>query len=72
VTLVDDLQLMLGLAQELWRDDPRSVQCNYGQIAWWSANIPHGESEARLWFDGDRLVGWGEFSRYLSYHRPSQ
>lgn len=59
MTLVDDLQLMLGLAQELWRDNPRDVQCPYGQIAWWSANIPHGESEARLWFDDEQLVGWG-------------
>jgi predicted N-acetyltransferase YhbS len=59
MTLVDDLQLMLGLAQELWRDDPRDVQCPYGQIAWWSANIPHGESETRLWFDDEQLVGWG-------------
>jgi ribosomal protein S18 acetylase RimI-like enzyme len=59
VTLVDDLQLMLGLAQELWRDDPRDVQCTYGRIAWWSSNIPHGEAEARLWFDGEQLVGWG-------------
>jgi predicted N-acetyltransferase YhbS len=59
VTLLDDLQLMLGLAQELWRDDPRDVQCPYGRIAWWSANILHGESETRLWFDGEQLVGWG-------------
>jgi hypothetical protein len=33
MTLVEDLQLMLGLAQELWRDDPRGVQCPYGRIA---------------------------------------
>ena len=59
MSLVDDLQLILGLAQEVWRDDPRKVTCTYGQIAWWSANIPHGESETRLWFDGERLVGWG-------------
>jgi ribosomal protein S18 acetylase RimI-like enzyme len=50
---------MLALAQELWRDDPRDVQHTYGQIAWWSANIPHGETEARLWFEAGRLVGWG-------------
>lgn len=59
MTLADDLQLLLGLAQELWRDEPRDVQCPYGRIAWWSANIPHGESECRLWFDGEQLVGWG-------------
>ncbi len=57
--LVDDLQLMLGLAQELWRGDPRDVQCTFGRLAWWSSNIPHGESESRLWFDGDQFVGWG-------------
>jgi len=59
VTPVDDLQLMLALAQELWRDDPANVQHTYGQVAWWSANIPHGETEARLWFEDGRLVGWG-------------
>jgi predicted N-acetyltransferase YhbS len=59
VTLVDDLQELLALSQELWREDPRAVTCNYGQIAWWSANIPHGESEARLWHEDGRLVGWG-------------
>lgn len=59
MTLVDDLQLMLGLAQELSRDEPREVTCNYGQLAWWAANIPHGESEARLWNEDGRLVGWG-------------
>jgi predicted N-acetyltransferase YhbS len=59
VTLVDDLQELLALSQELWREDPREVTCNYGQIAWWSANIPHGESEARLWHEDGRLVGWG-------------
>ena len=59
MTLVDDLQAILVLAQELWRDDPRDVQHSYGEVAWWSANLPHGETEARLWYDGDRLVGWG-------------
>jgi hypothetical protein len=59
VTLVDDLQRMLELAQELWCEDPRAVQCTYGRVAWWSANIPHGESKTRLWFDGEQLVGWG-------------
>src|SRR4051794_35694538 len=53
--LLSDLQEMLGLAQELWPDS----ECNYGQIAWWSANLPHGESEARLWHEDGRLVGWG-------------
>ena len=59
MTLVDDLQEMIRLSQEIWRDDPREVTCNYGQLAWWSANIPHGESESRLWREDGRLVGWG-------------
>jgi ribosomal protein S18 acetylase RimI-like enzyme len=59
LTLVDDLQAMLALEQELWRSHPRHVQATYGQLAWWSANLPHGETEARLWRDGDRLTGWG-------------
>jgi predicted N-acetyltransferase YhbS len=59
VSLVDDLQELLALSQELWREDPREVTCNYGQIAWWSANIPHGETETRLWHEDGRLVGWG-------------
>jgi predicted N-acetyltransferase YhbS len=59
LSLLDDLQEMLALSQELWRDDPREVTCNYGQIAWWSSQIPHGESEARLWREDGHLVGWG-------------
>ena len=57
--LVDDLGAMLDLAQELWRDDPRAVEHPYGEVAWWAGNIPHGETEARLWFDGSSLAGWG-------------
>jgi predicted N-acetyltransferase YhbS len=59
VSLLDDLEELLALSQELWRDDPREVTCNYGQIAWWAANIPHGETETRLWHEDGRLVGWG-------------
>jgi predicted N-acetyltransferase YhbS len=59
LSLVDDLQELLALAQELWCGDPREVTCTYGQIAWWSANIPHGESKTRLWHEDGRLVGWG-------------
>ena len=44
-----------ALAQELWPDS----ECDYGQIAWWAANLPHGETEVRLWHDDGRLVGWG-------------
>jgi predicted N-acetyltransferase YhbS len=59
VSLLDDLEELLALSQELWRDDPREVTCNCGQIAWWAANIPHGETETRLWHEDGRLVGWG-------------
>jgi ribosomal protein S18 acetylase RimI-like enzyme len=57
--LVDDLAAMLDLARELWQHDPHAVEHPYGEVAWWAANIPHGETEARLWFDGASLVGWG-------------
>lgn len=53
--LLSDLDEILGLAQELWPDSG----CNYGQIAWWAANLPHGESEVRLWHEEGRVVGWG-------------
>ena len=52
---VGDLEEILGLAQELWPDS----ECDYGQIAWWAANLPHGETEVRLWHDDGILVGWG-------------
>ena len=55
MTTVGDLEEILGLAQELWPDS----ECDYGQIAWWAANLPHGETEVRLWHDEGRLVGWG-------------
>jgi ribosomal protein S18 acetylase RimI-like enzyme len=57
--LVDDLGAMLDLACELWSDDSDAVGHPYGEVAWWAASIPHGETEARLWFDDGRLVGWG-------------
>ena len=50
-----DLSLLTQLAKELW---PKA-QCAYGQIAWWAAAMPHGDWEARLWYDGGDLVGWG-------------
>jgi len=53
--LVPSLEEILSLSQELWPDG----ECNYGQIAWWAANLPHGETEVRLWHDEGRLVGWG-------------
>ena len=53
--LLPDLEAILELAQELWPDG----ECTYGQIAWWAATLPHGETDVRLWRDGGRLVGWG-------------
>jgi GNAT superfamily N-acetyltransferase len=55
----DDLWLLLELAQELWRTSRDDVDCTFGQIAFWSAQLPHADWEGRLWFDGDTLVGWG-------------
>jgi GNAT superfamily N-acetyltransferase len=54
-----DLTAMLHLEQELWRDDPADVACTFGAIAFWSAQLLHGDWTARLWFDGDSLAGWG-------------
>ena len=54
-----DLRPLLELAQELWRADPASLSCTFGQIAFWSANIPHGEHRVHLWYEGDELAGWG-------------
>jgi GNAT superfamily N-acetyltransferase len=54
--LLPDLEAILELTQEVWPD----TGCTYGQIAWWAASIPHGDTEVRLWRDRDgRLVGWG-------------
>jgi ribosomal protein S18 acetylase RimI-like enzyme len=50
-----DLSLLAALAKELWPD----VQGTYGQVAWGASSIPHRDWEARLWFDGDTLAGWG-------------
>ena len=54
-----DLTTMLGLEQELWREDPALVACTFGQVAFWSAQLLHDDWQARLWFEGDELVGWG-------------
>lgn len=50
-----DLQLLLGLAQELWPD----VQCTFGELAWLSSSLAHDDWEGRLWLEGDTLLGWG-------------
>src|SRR5205823_2127934 len=54
-----DLRLLLELVQELWRDDLDEVECTFGQIAFWSAQLPRSDWTARLWIDGGRLAGWG-------------
>jgi hypothetical protein len=69
-----DLRLILELAQELWREEPREVECTFGQIAFWSAQLPHSDWTASLWFDGDRLVGWGWLTKKVELEfqvRPS-
>ena len=58
-----ELPLLLALAQELRASAPGSLSCDFGQIAFWSANLCHGEHRVRLWYDGDRLEGWGWLSR---------
>ena len=68
--LLSDQGEILALAQELWPDSG----CNYGQIAWWAANLPHEESEVRLWHEDGRLVGWGWVTRGIELEfdvRPS-
>jgi predicted N-acetyltransferase YhbS len=53
-----DLRLMLELEQELWP----SAQGTFGVIAFWSAQLPHDDWTARLWFDGPALAAWGWLS----------
>lgn len=50
---------MLALEQELWREDPALVDCTFGQIAFWSAQLLHDDWQARLWFAEETLLGWG-------------
>ena len=54
-----DLTAMLELEQQLWREDPALVECTFGQVAFWSAQLLQDDWVARLWFDGQKLVGWG-------------
>ena len=58
-----DLRLLCELAQELWREDRAAMSCDFGQIAFWSAQLLHGDWSARLWFDDGRLAGWGWLTR---------
>jgi hypothetical protein len=69
-----DLRLLLELAQELRRDAPEEVECDFGQIAFWSAQLPHDDWQARLWFDRRRLAGWGWLTKEVELEfqvRPS-
>ncbi len=59
----DELPLLLRLAQELWRANPGSLSCDFGQIAFWSSHIPHAEHRVRLWFEGEQVAGWGWLTR---------
>ena len=44
----DDLRLLLELEQELWRTSRDDVVCDFGQIAFWSAQLLHDDWEGRL------------------------
>ena len=48
-----DLRLMLGLVSELWPDGRHGIG-----YAFMAQRLPHDDWEARLYFDGDVLVGW--------------
>src|SRR3954452_13484048 len=50
-----DLRLMLELCQRRVSDARHS----FGQIAYWAVQLSYDDWDARLWFDGDRLAGWG-------------
>lgn len=49
-----DLRLMLELVSELWPIGRHGIG-----YAFMAQRLPHDDWEARLWFDGDRLVAWG-------------
>jgi predicted N-acetyltransferase YhbS len=70
-----ELPLLLALAQELRASAPGSLSCDFGQIAFWSANLCHGEHRVRLWYDRGRLEGWGWVTRETELEwqvRPEQ
>ena len=71
-----ELRLLLELAQELRRTAPAAMSCDFGQIAFWAANMAHGEHRVRLWYDdGGRLAGWGWLTREIELEwqvRPEQ
>lgn len=50
-----DLRQLLELCQARWPE----VRCTFGQIAFWSQTLRRDDWEARLWFEDERLVGWG-------------
>lgn len=49
-----DLRLMLALVSELWPHGRHGIG-----YAFMAQRLPHDDWDARLWFDGDTLVGWG-------------
>ncbi|HET7128805.1 MAG TPA: GNAT family N-acetyltransferase [Gaiellaceae bacterium] len=66
-----DLRSMLGLVSELWPHGRHGIG-----YAFMAQRLPHDDWEARLWFDGDSLVGWGwstgwRIPRGLSYELRS-
>lgn len=50
-----DLSRILELCQERWPE----VRHSFGEIAYWAVQLAYNDWEARLWLDGDRVVGWG-------------
>ena len=54
-----DLRLMLELVSELWPNGRHGI--GYALMA---QRLPHDDWDARLWFDGEALVGWGWSTRW--------
>jgi ribosomal protein S18 acetylase RimI-like enzyme len=68
-----DMRRMLALVSELWPAGRHG--CGYAFMA---QRLPYDDWKARLWFDGDKLLGWGwstgwRTPRGLSYeYRPGR
>ena len=60
-----DLRLMLELVSELWPHGRHGIG-----YAFMAQRLPHDDWEARLWFDGDVLVGWGWSTGWRHAARP--
>ena len=61
MTLVDDLQLMLAFAQELWRDDPANVkQTGFGNLTGIPGiTVPVGTHSSGLPIGLQLQAAWG-------------